>query len=562
MGSKREYKLSPMHDRTTELENELARARAQCDALALELEEAQHYRRAVEGSPVSTLCVSGAKGRYVFINEAFAKMLGHDREELLARDPFEVFAEVTPADEFELERAVIGRVARGEIDSYQLDKRVIAKSGESRWVRMDAFASRDAEGRLECMTAFFTDTEQQRALALAQEKLQAQLQEAQKLGAIGKLAGGIAHDFNNRLVIIMGYGELLKRGLPADSPLAHHADMVLASAKRAAELTRQLLAYSRRQVLKPEAFDLNEMAERMKQLLSTAIGDRVELLTVLGATREILADPGQIEQVILNLALNARDAMPGGGRLTLETKDVTFGPSEHPTLPPGDYVSLVVSDAGTGIPEGVLPHIFEPFFTTKETGQGTGLGLSMVEGIVHQSGGATGVESTVGKGTTFTIHLPHAHARAVPASVRVPSESARPRDVSFETVLVCDDDDEVRELLVKVLGLRAYSILSARNGRHALEVARRHEGPIHLLVTDVAMPELSGIELSAALRKRHPGLRVLYISGYTENADLLSAPLGPRTYFLAKPFLPGDLTSTVSSILERSTERASDGTST
>jgi two-component system cell cycle sensor histidine kinase/response regulator CckA len=536
-----------MHDGVMELENELVRMRAKGDALTRELEEARHFRSAVEDSSVSIMRVSGAKGRYVFINEAFAKMMGQTRDELLARDPYEAWVESAHPDDLEPEHKAMGRVAKGEIDGFQLDKRVIPKNGEPRWVRMDAFASRDAQGRLEYLTAYFTDIQQQRNLFLAREQLEAQLRAEQKLGAVGKLAGGVAHDFNNRLVVVMGHGELLKRKLPPDSPLVHHADMVVASAKRAAELTRQLLAYSRRQVLTPEALDLNEMADRMRGLLKTVLSDRTELVTELGATRRVLADPGQIEQVVLNLVLNARDAMPDGGRLTLETRDVTLGRGEHPALPSGDYVALIVADTGTGIPEEALPHIFEPFFTTKEIGKGTGLGLSMVEGIVHQSGGATRVESFVGRGTTFTIHLPHG---TVPAPVRSLVEDAPPRDARFETVLVCDDDEDVRELLVAVLGLRAYSILKANNGKHALEVARQHQGRIHLLVTDVAMPGLGGIELAAELRKRDPTLKVLYISGYTDDADRLSAPRGPGTHFLPKPFLPGDLTRAVSSILE------------
>jgi CheY-like chemotaxis protein len=323
--------------------------------------------------------------------------------------------------------------------------------------------------------------------------------------------------------------------------------MVLGSATRAAELTRQLLAYSRRQVLSPEAFSLNETVERVGSLLKTVLGDRIELAAGLRATQAVLADKGQIEQVILNLVLNARDAMPAGGRLTLETHDVDLRAGEDPVLQPGKYVALVVTDTGIGMAEDVLPHIFEPFFTTKETGRGTGLGLSMVEGIVQQSGGVTRVRSAVGKGTTFTIYLPHA---ACPAPVRAPVEEPPPRKGRFETVLLCDDDDDVLELMAAVLSLRGYSILRARNGRHALEVAERHAAGIDLLVTDMSMPELTGIELTAELRKRHPTLRVLYVSGHTAEADRLSALRGPGTHFLGKPFLPGDLTSTVFKILD------------
>ena len=518
-------------------------------ALERELEELRPYRDAVDGSTISIFCVSGAKGRYVFLNDAFARMLGQTREALMARDPFQVWSESAHPDDMAAEHAEMERVAKGEIDGFQLEKRVISRTGETRWVRVDMSASRNDNGRLETLTGYFTDIEEQRALARTQQRLENQLREEQKLGAVGKLAGGVAHDFNNRLLVVMGHAELLKRNLAPDSPLAAHADMVLTSAKRAAELTRQLLAYSRRQVLEPEAFDLNEMAERMRSLLKTVLADRIDLVTVLGATWPVLADPGQIERVVLNLVLNARDAMPSGGKLAIETRDVTLGPGEHPILSPGNYIALLVADNGTGISEEALPHIFEPFFTTKKMGQGTGLGLSMVEGIVHQSGGATHVESRVGKGTTFTIYLPHA---TVPPVVQAAIEETPPRSGRFETVLVCDDDDDVRELVVEVLRLRAYSILKARSAEHALEIARRHRGPIHLLVSDLAMPGLGGMELGAQLRSRDPSLRILYISGYTESADRLSMPRDPGVHFLPKPFLPGDLTRTVAQILESS----------
>jgi PAS domain S-box-containing protein len=537
-----------MGDATGDLEREVERLRQECAALTRELEDAHHYRRAVERSPLPTMCVSGVKGRYVFVNEAFAKMLGRPLDDVRGSDPFQVFAASSHAEDFEKERATIGRVARGEIDSYSLERRVVVDEREA-FYQLDAFAYRDAQGRLECITGFFTDMETERTLTRERERFDKELREAQKLGTIGKLAGGIAHDFNNRLVIIMGYGELLKRALPPDGALAGHADLVLASAKRAAELTQQLLAYSRRQVLNPSAFDVSEMAARMSRVLETALGERVALSTVLGATRPALADPGQIEQVVLNLALNARDAMPGGGRLVLETRDVTLDPGAIPDLPPGEYVGLIVTDTGSGILEDVLPHIFEPFFTTKEMGHGTGLGLSMVEGTVRQSGGHISVKTTPGKGTSFTILLPRARGSAPPP--RALSDSAPPKATRFETVLVCDDDADVRQLLTRVLGLRAYSVLSAESGKQAMELMQEHDGDIHLLVTDVAMPGMGGIDLAAELRKTHPHLSVLYISGYAGEAALLSAPLGPNTYFLAKPFLPGELTRLVSSILEQ-----------
>ncbi|HLV67865.1 MAG TPA: ATP-binding protein, partial [Polyangiaceae bacterium] len=258
-----------------------------------------------------------------------------------------------------------------------------------------------------------------------------------------------------------------------------------------------------------------------------------------------------IEQVILNLALNARDAMPNGGKLMLETSDASLGADNGEGLPSGDYVTLVVHDTGAGIPESVLPHIFEPFFTTKALGKGTGLGLATVDGIVHQSGGTIRVESRIGEGTAFTIRLPRANATAAAQAPSAPQpEPAMERPTRFESVLVCDDDDGVRKLVSDLLAFRGYRVLEACNGRDALELAARHDGPIELLVTDVVMPEMGGIELASQLKARFPRLRVLYVSGYSDDASLLSSPLEPGTFFLPKPFLPGDLTRAVYSILE------------
>jgi len=533
-----------MPDSDEALVAEIARLRAE---LAAVQERAQRLERAVQAAPIAINCVAGETGRYVFANEAFARHVGKPLCDVLESDPYQVWMNDSHPDDIGAELEAVGRIAKGEIDRYQGEKRAISR-GEPCWTRVEVVASRESSGRLDYVTVYLSDIHEQKMLAEARQRLESQLRQTQKLDALGKLAGGVSHDFNNRLLIIIGYAELMKGQLPADSPLREQLDMVLTSAQRAAELTRQLLAYSRRQVLKPEAFDVNDTVDRMRSLLERVIGDRIELCTALGASYPVFADPGQIEQAILNLAIHARDAMPGGGRLTLETRDVTLGQGRTGPLPPGDYVEVVVSDSGTGIPPDVIPHIFEPFFTTKAVGHGTGLGLSMVEGIVNQSGGAVAVTTREGEGTCFAILLPRAQEVPRPRYVAV---DAPLREVSFETVLVCDDDDGVRRLLSDVLRLRAYRILEARNGRHALEVAAGHAGPIELLVTDLVMPELGGIELASALRERHPTLRVLYLSGYTEDADRLSAPLEPSSRFLAKPFMPGDLTRAVIALLER-----------
>jgi two-component system cell cycle sensor histidine kinase/response regulator CckA len=511
---------------------------------------AELLRNAVESAPIGIICVSGATGQYVFANETFARMVGRTREEVLQSDPFQIGAQVTHPDDWLVSRQAMELLGRGEADRYQYEKRLISKNGEVLWVSVHQFATRDAEGRLAFLTTHFTDIHERRSADMARARLEEQLRQAQKLEALGRLAGGVAHDFNNRLVVIMGYAQLLKERLPTASPLVAHTDRVLESSLRAAELTRQLLAYGRRQVLNPQVFDLSSTVDSMRRLLERLIGDDIELVTVFTAHHPfVVADPGQIEQVIINLAINARDAMPRGGRLMLETNDATLAPSEPGGLAQGDYVTLSVTDGGMGIPEDILPRIFEPFFTTKEVGRGTGLGLATVEGIVNQSGGAIRVESRVGRGTTFTIHLPRASELPVEAHARSPVAVAR--GSNFETVLVCDDDDDVRQLIVNVLSLRGYVVLQARSGKHALEIAASHAGPIHLLVTDLVMPELGGIELAAELRHQQPRMSIVYISGYTERVTLLSDQLESNTQFLQKPFMPSDLTRTVCSMLER-----------
>jgi PAS domain S-box-containing protein len=536
-----------MKERIAALEEELCRVRTERDALAAEVARLAQWRAAVEASPNSIMVTNGETGRYEVFNDAFAKVLGLDPEEVRVYDPYRVWLDFTHPDDQEAERHAISRLAAGEIDRYQLEKRVVARGGEPRWVRVNVVAGRAPTGRLERVFVYFTDVQEQHDADEARQQLETQIRQTQKLDALGKLAGGVAHDFNNRLLIIIGYTELLKQGLPPESALAHQAEMVLSSAQRGAELTRQLLAYSRRQVLKPESFNMSQTVDGMRRMLERLIGDRIQLVTRLDAENQVFSDPGQIEQVILNLALNARDAMPAGGRLMLETADVTLRPDDVPPLPPGDYVRFDVTDSGCGIPDEVVPHIFEPFFTTKEVGRGTGLGLSMVDGIVHQSGGAVRVTTRPGEGTRFSVYLPRAREVSEPRYIATEAPSA---DISVETVMICDDDDGVRSLLADLLRLRAHAILQARNGKHALEVAGQHQGSIRLLITDLVMPEVGGIELATELRKRHPGMRVLYVSGYTEDADVLSEPLGPHTRFLAKPFVPSDLTRLVHAMLE------------
>jgi two-component system cell cycle sensor histidine kinase/response regulator CckA len=519
----------------------------QQDGRGDDAQEAEHLGRAAQYAPIGIICVSGATGRYVFVNEAFARMMLRTRQDIMDTDPYEIMIHGTHPDDRLVGRLATERIAQGEMDTHRYEKRLLRKDGSSLWVAVDMLATRDVDGRLAFLTLYFTDIHAQRTADQAREQLEDQLRHAQKVEALGRLAGGVAHDFNNRLTVIMSYAELLSRQLPPTSPLQSHAEQVLESAHRASDLTRRLLAYGRRQVLNPQLFDLNSVVERMRGLLESLVGENVKLSIKLGTDGPVLADPGQIEQVILNLAINARDAMPSGGQLRLETRNAAAAQIGANGLG-SEYVELVVGDSGTGIAAEVLPRIFEPFYTTKEDGRGTGLGLSTVEGIVLQSGGSIRVESQLGVGTMFTVALPRGDAMPKQAPVRPPLPLASGKNL--ETVLVCDDDDSVRTLLGNVLALRGYTVLTAANAKQAIEAFSRHEGTIDLLVTDVVIPEQSGIELAAILRERHPKLPVLYVSGYTDDPKVLASELGPATYFLAKPFVPSELTRVVCSILE------------
>ncbi|MHB1012918.1 MAG: ATP-binding protein [Desulfobacteria bacterium] len=382
-------------------------------------------------------------------------------------------------------------------------------------------------------------------------KLEEQLRQSQKMEAVGQLAGGIAHDFNNLLTVINGYAELLQNRIDEKSPLRGNVDEIRHAGDRAASLTRQLLAFSRRQVLQPKVLDLNGVISGLGTMLRRLIGEDIELRTLLrpelGA---VLADPGQIEQVLLNLAVNARDAMSAGGTLILETDNVVIDETfakEHPAVVPGPYVLLAVSDAGTGIPREIRERIFEPFFSTKEKGKGTGLGLSMVYGIVKQSNGYISVYSEVGKGTTFKIYLPRVEGEVQVLSSASPAASLQ----SDETVLVVEDESSVQGVIERVLSGNGYRVLLAGEGSEALRVSGEHEGPIDLLITDVVMPGMGGREVASRLKTTRPGLRVLFISGYTENAISHHGVLDAGLAFLQKPFMSDALLRKVREVLDR-----------
>ena len=382
-----------------------------------------------------------------------------------------------------------------------------------------------------------------------QRQLEEQFRQAQKIEAVGRLAGGIAHDFNNILTAILGTAQLLEKDLGPGNPHVGDVEEIRRAAEGAADLTRQLLAYSRRQVLAPRVLDLNVVVAGLEPMLRRIIGEDVQLLTnTAPGLAPVQADPGQLGQVILNLAVNARDAMPNGGTLTIATANTELDPAfarAHAGAVPGAYARLSVSDTGTGMDEETRSHLFEPFFTTKAVGKGTGLGLATVYGIVKQSDGYIWVETEPGRGTTFHICLPQTEGAVEP----LPADFAAAPAGGTETVLLVEDEGAVRALSDRALTSLGYRVLAAPNGPDALRVAARHAGPIHLLLTDVVMPEMSGRELMHRLAAVRPGVKVLYMSGYSDEAIAHHGALDPGTSFLQKPFSPAALAGKVRQVL-------------
>lgn len=383
------------------------------------------------------------------------------------------------------------------------------------------------------------------------KELEEQLLQSQKLEAVGRLAGGLAHDFNNLLTGIIGYSQLSLRRLEPDDPMRANLDEIRKAGERAASLTRQILAFSRKQVLQPRVLDLNSVIGEIERMLKRMIGEDIELRTApqtdLG---NVKADPGQMEQVIMNLVVNARDAMPSGGKITIETRNVYLDETyakEHFAVTPGYYVMLALSDTGIGMEEEIRQHIFEPFFTTKELGKGTGLGLSTVYGIIKQSGGSIWVYSEPGKGTTFKIYLPRVEESAEEYKRPVPSGDL---SKGSETILLVEDDELVRKLARDVLETSGYRVLEAANGEAALAICEQNEDVIHLLLSDVVMPKLSGRDVANRLQSLHPEMRIVYMSGYANNAIVHHGVLDEGTWFIQKPFSPHELAQKVREVLD------------
>jgi two-component system, cell cycle sensor histidine kinase and response regulator CckA len=505
------------------------------------------YRATFDAAPVGIVHV-GLDGRWLRVNQRLCDLLGYSREELQSS----AVQDLLQPKEEEGEAESLRQMAAGTLDGHVIDeKRYRRRDGTFMWARVNMSVHRDAEGRARHFISVIEDITERRTL-------EAQVRQAGKMDAIGQLASGVAHDFNNLLTVILGFGEIMS----ADITIAdeHGKDLaeIIRAAQRAAGLTKQLLAFSRRQVLHAARLDVNGLITEMTVMLRRLIGEHIEVALVLAPHLSlVLADRGQLEQVVMNLVVNARDAMPDGGSVTIETADVELNNSSfhEEAIVHGHYVMLAITDTGRGMTKETQRRLFEPFFTTKETGKGTGLGLSTAYGIVKQSKGYIWVESEPDRGTTFRVYLPHASqnaaVQAVSPAVKPIQTGAFPRGA--ETLLVVEDEQSVRNLARGVLEAQGYEVLSASNGQDALRVVREHKGsPIRLVVTDVIMPVMGGKVMAEWLKTTYPDLAILFTSGYTDDVITQHGVLETGVAFLPKPYTPAALTRKVREMLDQS----------
>ncbi len=477
-------------------------------------------------------------GRYVDVNDSFVSMYGYDRDEVIGRTPLELRLWEEPEQRDELMRTLR---EQGVVRDFQFAFR--PKSGELGTARLSA-------GLIElggepCILAVTNDITEQ-------IRLEEQLRQAQRMEAVGQLTGGIAHDFNNLLTAILGFTHLMQAQLSPEDPLYEFTERILYSGERAASLTSQLLAFSRKQIIQPRVLDLNTVIPDMDEMLQRIIGEDVELRTVLAPDLwPVNMDPTQVEQIIVNIAVNARHAMPRGGQLTFEVSNAVLDEdavADRPETEPGEYVQLAITDTGVGMSDEVMAQIFEPFFTTREVGQGTGLGLSSVYGIVKQNHGDIWVHSQVGQGTTFKIYIPRAAWQATLS----PSDRDQAADLSrgTETVLVVEDDPNVRDLIASMLRMQGYTVLEAAHAPEALRLADEHGGDLHLLLSDLVLPGMNGLELAGRLATTNPGIKVLLTSGYTRDVIERHGMPSHGIPFIEKPFSPSDMARKVRDVLD------------
>ena len=492
----------------------------------------------LESSPIG-FAFHDRELRYTRINPALAVMARRPASEHIGRTPAEVHPDVASFVEPLLARVI----ATGEaIVNVPITRSVENGTVSEHHFLASFFPVKRANGEIDGVGVVVLETTERR-------QLEEQLLQSQKMEAVGRLAGGVAHDFNNILTAIKSYSDLLVEDMGAGRGRVEDVQEIRVAADRAATLTRQLLAFSRQQMLRPRVLDLNVTVRDLKNMLDRIIGADIELNTKLAPDLGMLtADPGQIEQILMNLVINARDAMPDGGRLDIETGNVELDGDysrTHAATPPGPYIMLAVSDTGMGMSRETQQRIFEPFFTTKGKGQGTGLGLSTVYGIVKQSGGSIWVYSEPGRGTTFKIYLPR-----VSASVEVTPPVSTGNGSGKETILLVEDEDSVRAVASRVLRRSGYTVVEARNGIDALRACEERGTEVDLIITDIVMPEMGGFELASRVRRARPGARILFTSGYTEHAVLRRSFVDPGEAFLEKPFTPARLAQRAREVLD------------
>ena len=523
---------------------EMKRIRGEKVKIEEALKQAEEKYRSIFEDTAEGIFLSSPDGRYLSVNPAMARINGYDSPEEFIRAISDIGQQlyVDPNQRSEFKRVLqeTGVVRNFECQGYRKDGQVI-------WLSLNIRAVRGSHEEILYYEGTVQDITARKRIEQEKVTLEEQLRQSQKMEAVGRLAGGVAHDFNNLLTIIKGYSQLVLLGLQEGDPLRENTIEIQRATERAADLVRQLLVFSRRQEMEMRVLDLNVIIQNLEKMLCRILGEDIEMVTHLasdlGRTK---VDPGQIEQVIMNLVVNARDAMPSVGKLTIETTNVDLNEEyihTHIDVAPGHYVMLAVSDTGAGMTPEVKERIFEPFFTTKE--KGTGLGLSTVYGIVKQCGGTIWVYSELGKGTIFKIYLPQ---------VEEPLEEIGEREMSGdfpqgqETVLVVEDYEEVRKLAMRILSKQGYKVLEAANGNDALQLCEKDMGPIHLIVTDMIMPGMSGTELTERLTVLYPEIKVLYMSGYTDNRVIFRAD---DTNYIQKPFTVEGLARKVRDVLNK-----------
>jgi two-component system cell cycle sensor histidine kinase/response regulator CckA len=504
-------------------------------------DSAARFTKVFDASPMAIAITTFEEGRYVDVNPRWLALIGRTRDEVIGRTAKELGVWADPEDR----DAVIADLREHAI-LFDIEIRLRTKSGEVR--ECVTSLARIMLADMPCLVTLFSDVTDRKRTERALQASQDQLRQAQKLEAIGRLAGGIAHDFNNLLTIIIGYSDMMLNRLPAGEGRGE-LEEVRKAGQQAAALTQQLLAFSRKQVLAPRILDLNVVIDNLDKMLRRLVGEHIQLVTRLGpALGSVLVDQAQLEQVIVNLAVNARDAMPTGGTLTIETDNVEVGGQGRPGPgePAGSFIMLRVRDSGTGMDAETRQRVFEPFFTTKPQGKGTGLGLATIYGIVQQSHGHIEIESAPGRGSVFTVFLPRAAGAAEPRPVAVPVQTT----FGSETILVVEDEDVVRHLIRDVLRTHGYQVLVAADGNEALTIASGHPGPIDLVMSDVVMPGISGLEVIDRMSHLRPRARVILISGYADDAIAAYGVMDPSIALINKPFQLHELTRRVREVLD------------